>query len=72
MQIKMLCSACQGTGHDVRNSEPPVQYECRHCDGVGYHTIDLIGNELADMQTDITKILRRVKKLMDKLAVEDD
>jgi len=81
MQLKMLCSYCLGTGKDIRISDPPVEYVCNHCDGVGYHTFDIIGDELSDIidkiqevktkvntvEADINYIKARVDQIWDKV-----
>ena len=65
MQIKIVCTYCRGSGLDIRISDPPVQYECHICNGVGYHTIDIIGDEL----TDIMDKLNDIKEKMDEIKV---
>jgi len=65
MQIKIVCTYCRGSGLDIRISDPPVQYECHICNGTGYHTIDIIGDELTDIMDKLNNIKKKVNEIKD-------
>jgi DnaJ-class molecular chaperone len=67
MLIKSDCPKCKGTGIiDVALGTGP----CMRCGGDGKQEFgDLIST---DLEADVTKCLRRLKKIMDKLEVNDD
>ncbi len=66
LNIKRRCSRCLGTGIDD-NITPSKS--CDACGGDGFFEFDKI--DITELQRDIDKILRRLKKIMDKLAIED-
>jgi hypothetical protein len=48
MKIKNYCIQCHGTGHVVTHDPyaPPSDITCPYCNGLGYTTTDIIGDEL--------------------------
>ena len=64
LKIKYRCARCLGTGIDD-NLDPP-EY-CSACEGNGFYERDKI--DITDLQSDIDKILHRLKKIMDKLDI---
>jgi hypothetical protein len=65
-----ICGRCLGTKVvSASNDEGTIEIPCESCGATGYFEV---GNlDVTDLQTDITKCLRRLKKLMDKLEVTD-
>ena len=71
LQVKKICYACGGSGRvDEWIEEVNVGKDCIVCSGTGKLTSEII--DITDLQADITKILRRLKKIMDKLEIGDD
>jgi hypothetical protein len=77
-QIKVKCNICSGDGivESINGNVP-----CVPCSGTGwlFHSqvegaeqIDALTTKVDTLQTDVTKCLRRLKKIMDKLEVVDD
>jgi hypothetical protein len=55
-----------GTGYDSTSANPG---SCLPCAGLGYIAKDKI--DITSLQADIDKILRRLKKIMDKLEITE-
>jgi len=75
LEIKVMCNSCLGTGiNPGRHLEGEVMVPdtgpCPSCAGLGKMTMSEI--DFTAIDTDIKKILRRLKKIMDKLEVIDD
>lgn len=64
--IKVRCSRCNGTGADD-NGE--VVVSCVPCGGSGFTGTDFVDG--TELQADVDKCLRRLKKIMDFLGVND-
>lgn len=74
MQIKRLCSYCDGSGQ-VSGGDPPVIHNCLPCSGVGYTTGDIIFPEheevmekLAELKTKINQIQADVNYIKSKVG----
>lgn len=68
MQNIEYCPKCHGTGIlavGESGSDP-----CNRCNGDGQLVIGLVDS--TSLEEDVTKCLRRLKKIMDKLEVNDD
>ena len=66
LDIKFMCPRCMGTGFDNTSANSG---ECIPCAGLGYIAKDKI--DITSLQADIDKILRRLKKIMDKLEINE-
>jgi hypothetical protein len=77
-----LCPQCQGTLDPGLISDSQGGFlpnpTCPTCNGSGYvpsgkiESIPDNTNEIAALQEDMTKALRRLKKIMDNLGIGDD
>lgn len=66
------CGRCIGTGVDDNtkdNDGNPALIPCASCGGSGNVANGMI--DLTDLQADMDKVLRRLKKIMDKLEVTE-
>jgi excinuclease UvrABC ATPase subunit len=72
LNIKGRCGRCTGTGIDDNQKDAegsPITESCTSCDGTG-----LVNNgeiDTTELQADVDKILRRTKKIMDKLEITE-
>lgn len=76
MQIKHYCSQCEGTGNTATHDpySPPIIITCPRCDGAGYTTQDIIGDDFAslaetldDLKTKLNHIKNKVDDIWDKV-----
>ena len=66
MDSIVFCSKCKGTGTvPVGEGTAP----CNRCSGDGQVTIGSVDS--SDLEDDIATILKRLKKIMEKLEVKD-
>jgi hypothetical protein len=63
MQLKSICSYCQGTGKDTRHSDPPAEYTCRICDGIGFFVTDIIGDDFNNILDKIQEVKTKINTM---------
>jgi len=69
--IEIPCVYCGGLGEVPADGGTTAP--CRYCGGDGFRTVgNMEALSIIALQADVTKCLRRLKKIMDKLEVLDD
>jgi DnaJ-class molecular chaperone len=56
VKIKNICWTCNGTGEVPHYGVPPGTDDCRDCDGQGFNTVDVIGDDFTELNTKIDAI----------------
>jgi len=69
--IEIPCLYCGGTGEVPASGGGTAS--CRYCEGDGFRNIgNMEALSIIDLQSDVTKCLHRLKKILDKLEIDDD
>ena len=70
MDIKVRCSVCGGVG-SLTSGNPPGTASCAGCSGTGLATLVWDVPEFTALVADVTKILKRTKKILDHFEIPD-
>ena len=71
--LEIKCGRCGGTGIDHNHTDENgeiVPEPCASCGGDGYIGSGII--DVTDLETAITKLLRRTKKILDHFEISDE